>query len=398
MADYGGLREINLKLEHLQQGLTPVHADKSITTYMGRGIKKLERDIEAGIDKIIHFLATGKWESKQQRGVKTLVEQLKLIKVDFDETSAEFHGLSGDIQTKIRNSYAAFNKQIAARLNTMTDICQLIKIHPEKVDTKAEFNAAEKEIRSLILKCDREINPREVKEKQKPLTQVEKKDLRQKELAARKEERKRVPREKKAVVAPQEERELTKRERTEARSGKTLTKPQQREEKYQERLAGTKRKRKVKPEESIKKHKWVVEEEEKPVFGPKNRERPLSHAEAKAQAALQKPTQEEYVGGFFAQVEAKEVVKAKEEAKPEADEKYQKAHRALDDFISYVEDLGMENRSFYDALAVRPDDKNWKAVFTNNIHRGIEELNGTFKDLIPEELKHDIAALEESIR
>lgn len=262
-----GLYKINQELASLTKDLTPVEANNKVKEFCGRAIRKLE----AGFQKLEHFFQTlihegkGKWETKQERSFNKLVEQLRVVQQDFADASRDFSKLSQDERDLIVEGFKDFNSEIGKQLQSMRQICDLIKRRSDKIDT-GKVDNAKGLIEDLIKVCDKEIHPKHKRVEEEKKTPEEKIALRKKEIEERKEERRRVPREKEVEQPPETVIARTGRERKLARSGKKLTKFQKREARYQARLAGTEGQHETKFVVPKKQKKEVVAvKKEKPV-------------------------------------------------------------------------------------------------------------------------------------
>lgn len=153
--------KVNKKLEHIRDTL---NINASIhRTFYGRVVRKLNMAIE-GLGKFVKniFKSKGfKWESKQERSLNHIIKQLTYLKKEHGITTKSFirrYSESSDlgITEKIQWNRKAYNLDLVTVLQTMTEICKLLKEKPKKVCIQ-EVENTEQKITLLKQKCDIEV-------------------------------------------------------------------------------------------------------------------------------------------------------------------------------------------------------------------------------------------------
>lgn len=140
------LDKMKSELVKIQHDLQPVAKNE----YLGRAIRKLE----AGLQKLEHFLKTFSWETKQERALVQVVSILMKDEKEFFDAARAYKekGLDSD---EI-DDYRVFTNDLYAHLQTMKSVCKQLKAKPEKVN-KETVEGLEKDIERLIKVCEKEI-------------------------------------------------------------------------------------------------------------------------------------------------------------------------------------------------------------------------------------------------
>lgn len=154
------ISKIQKELDTLQKDLKPVSADNVIKSFAGRAV----RQVQAGIQKLEHLFKNFdmrnptkfKWESKQERSLNVLTQQLKTIGEGQQELANDYKNKRSEFKTNIDGQYLNFTKDLSEQLSIMRNICDLIRQKPGKFEEN-KLKEAEQDIEDLIDNCQVEI-------------------------------------------------------------------------------------------------------------------------------------------------------------------------------------------------------------------------------------------------